>query len=126
MPNSTKKKPISKAAAAALKALESMVIPTADLDVHIKETERLLKPAGFSLKYGVIAYVGRTYRGSRHAQVNVDSGQFSSTWPEWAFGVAEGALRFNKRVVVVYKNDRPIGRNLLNVLCLNIPAPPPV
>jgi hypothetical protein len=34
-----------------------------------------------------------------------------TTWPEWAFGVAEGALHFNKKVFVVY-NNQPFGNNL--------------
>src|SRR5262245_4533164 len=42
-------------------------------------------------------------------QVNISSGGFTSTWPEWAFGVAEGALHFNKKVWGIY-NNQPFGK----------------
>jgi len=41
--------------------------------------------------------------------------------PEWAFGVAEGALHFNKKVWVIY-NNQPFGSNLLQVLCTSTPV----
>jgi hypothetical protein len=46
---------------------------------------------------------------------------FGSTWPEWAFGVAEGALHSNKKVLVLYDNQ-PFGSNLQQVLCSNTPV----
>ena len=119
MPKTTKE-PMSKAAAAALKAVENMVLPTAgDLDVHIDQVRERLKAAGFSADFGSIVYTGRMSSGSGQVQVNISSGGFASTWPEWAFGVAEGALHFNKKVFVIY-NDQPAGSNLLQVLCTNI------
>src|SRR5262245_37934701 len=121
MPKTTKKKPISKAAAAALKAMENMVIKTADLDVHIEQVTKRLKTAGIGSDIGSIAYAGRNPSGSGHVQVNIGSGGFASTWPEWAFGVAEGALHFNKKVWVIY-NNQPFGSNLLQVLCTNTPV----
>ncbi len=36
-----------------------------------------------------------------------------------AYGVAEGALHFDKKVLVLY-NDEPFGSNLLQVVCTNI------
>jgi hypothetical protein len=111
---------MSKPAAAALKALENMVFPKAgDLDVHVDQLRERLKAAGFSADFGSIVYTGRTSSGSGQVQVNISSGGFASTWPEWAFAVAEGALHFNKKVFVIY-NDQPAGSNLLQVLCTNI------
>jgi hypothetical protein len=66
---------------------------------------------------------GRMSSGSGQVQVNIGSSGFASTWPEWAFGVAEGALHFNKKVFVIY-NDQPTGNNLLQVLCTNISVRP--
>ena len=120
MPKTPKKKPMSKAAAAALKAMENMVITTADLDVHIEQVTERLKAAGIGSDIGSIAYAGRS-SGSGQVQVNISSGGFASTWPEWAFGVAEGALHFNKKVWVIY-NNQPFGSNLLQVLCMNTPV----
>ena len=121
MPKTPKKKPMSKAAAAALKAMENMVITTADLDVHIEQVTERLKAAGIGSDIGSIAYAGRASSGSGQVQVNISSGGFASTWPEWAFGVAEGALHFNKKVWVIY-NNQPFGSNLLQVLCVNTPV----
>jgi hypothetical protein len=92
MPKTTKKKPMSKAAAAALKAMENMLIKTADLDVHIEQVTERLKAAGIGSDIGSIAYAGRASSGSGQVQVNTSSGGFASTWPEWAFGVAEGGV----------------------------------
>ena len=121
MPKTTKKKPMSKAAAAALNAMENMVVKTADFDVHIEQVTERLKAAGIGSDIGSIAYAGRASSGSGQVQVNTSSGGFASTWPEWAFGVAEGALHFNKKVWVIY-NDQPFGSNLLQVLCMNTPG----
>ena len=120
MPKTPKKKPMSKAAAAALKAMENMVITTADLDVHIEQVTERLKAAGLGSDIGSIAYAGRS-SGSGQVQVNIGSGGFASNWPEWAFGVAEGALHFNKKVLLLY-NNQPFGSNLLQVLCMNTPV----
>jgi hypothetical protein len=121
MAKTAKKKPMSKAAAAALKELENLVIKTAELDVHTKQVTERLKAAGISSDIGSIAYAGRASSGSGQVQVNISSGGFASTWPEWAFGVAEGALHFNKKVWVIY-NNQPFGSNLLQVLCMNTPV----
>ena len=128
MPKTPKKKPMSKAAAAALKAMENMVIKTADLDVHIEQVTERLKAAGIGSDVGSIAYAGRASSGSGQVQVNISSGGFASTWPEWAFGVAEGALHFNKKVWVIYNSlqsrrrtvrGSPVARTRFKVLtCL--------
>jgi len=126
MPKTAKKKPMSKAAAAALKALENMVIPTADAAVHIERVmHERLNAAGISVDIGRIDHVGRAIwddpSGDRRVQVTVGQGSFASDWPEWAFGVAEGALHFNKKVLLTY-NDRPLGSNLLEVLYMRLPV----
>jgi hypothetical protein len=121
MAKTAKKKPMSKAAAAALKEMENLLIRTAELDVHIKQMTQKLNNAGISSDIGFIVYAGRSSSGSGQVQVNISSGGFASTWPEWAFGVAEGALHFNKKVWVIY-NNQPFGSNLLQVLCLNTPV----
>jgi hypothetical protein len=63
MPKTPKKKPMNKAAAAALKAMENMVITTADLDVHIEQVTERLKAAGLGSDIGSIAYAGRASSG---------------------------------------------------------------
>jgi len=105
----------------ALKAMENMVIDTADLDVQLKQMTEKLNAAGISVDLGSIVLAGRFSDGSRWVQVNIGSTGFASAWPEWAFGVAEGALHFNKKVVVVY-NNQPFGNNLLQALCTNNPV----
>ena len=76
-----------------------------------------LNSAGISVDTGYVALAGRDSSGSGWVQVNISSGGFASTWPEWAFGVAEGALHFNKKVFVVY-NNQPFGNNQPHVPCL--------
>jgi hypothetical protein len=103
-----------------LKAMENTVVKSAELDVHLKQVTEKLAAAGLASDVGYIAYAGRSSTGSGQVQVNINSGGFASTWPEWAYGVAEGALRFNKKVWVIY-NNQPFGNNLLQVLCLKDP-----
>jgi len=100
---------------AALKAMENLVIATADLDVHLMQMTEKLNALRIGADAGSIVLAGRFSDGSRWVQVNISSGGFASTWPEWAFGVAEGALHFNKKVFVVY-NNQLFGNNLLQVL----------
>ena len=124
MPKTAKKKPMSKAATAALKALQNMVI--SDAAVHIDPVmQEKLKAAGISVDIGRIDYVGRAIwedpSGDHRVQVTVGQGSFASDWPDWAFGVAEGALHFNKKVLLAY-NDRPLGSNLLEVDCMRLPV----
>ena len=99
---------------------EHLDLKTADFDVHIEQVTERLKAAGLGSDIGSIAYAGRS-SGSGQVQVNISSGGFASIWPEWAFGVAEGALHFNKKVWVIY-NNQPFGSNLLQVLCTSTPV----
>ena|SRR5262249_8610881 len=125
MPRKTaKKKPMSKVTAKlppALRAMDNQIVKAANLDVHIKELKGMLDAAGFNADIGSIVYAGRAASGTGEVQVNIGSSGFASTWPEWAYGVAEGALHFNKRVLVIY-NDQPFGFNLLKVFCMNTPV----
>jgi hypothetical protein len=98
--------------------MENVVIETADLEAQFKQVVEKLNAAGINADIGSIVYAGRTSSGSGPVQVNIGSSGFASIWPEWAFGVAEGALHFNKKVFVIY-NDQPFGSNLLQVLCTN-------
>jgi hypothetical protein len=117
MPKATKKRSMRKAIAAALK--ENMIFETTDLDLQLKQMRERLQPAGISVAIGSIGLAGRNPSGSGSVQLNIGSGGYGSIWPEWAYGVAEGALHFNKKVIVLY-NDQPFGSNLLQVLCMNI------
>jgi hypothetical protein len=125
MPRKTaKKKPMSKVAAKlppALRAMDNQIFKAVNLDVRVKELKGMLDAAGFNADIGSIVYAGRAASGTGEVQVNIGSSGFASTWPEWAYGVAEGALHFNKRVLVIY-NDQPFGFNLLKVFCMNTPV----
>ena len=102
---------------AALSALENLAVKKEDLKAHFKQVTETLAAAGIASDIGSIAYAGRASSGSGQVQVNISSGGYASTWPEWAFNVAEGALHFNKKVWVIY-NNQPFGNNLLQVLCM--------
>jgi hypothetical protein len=125
MPRKTaKKKPMSKVAAKlppALRAMDNQIFKAVNLDVRVKELKGMLDAAGFNADIGSTVYAGRAASGTGEVQVNIGSSGFASTWPEWAYGVAEGALHFNKRVLVIY-NDQPFGFNLLKVFCMNTPV----
>ena len=117
MPKTSKKKPLGKTVAATLKAMENMVFETTDFDVQLKQMREMLNAPGMNVDVGSIVIAGRTSSGSTMVQINIASGGWSSNWPEWAYGVAEGALHFNRKVLVVY-NNVPSGSNLLSASCL--------
>jgi len=124
MAKTTKKsttKPIRKTTTKLPPALkENMAIETADLDVHIEQmTERL--NAAASTDIGDVIMAGRNPDGSGRVLLQIGSTRFVSNWPEWAYGVAEGALHFNKKLWVYYNNE-PFGDNLLQVFCMNTPV----
>ena len=122
MPKTTKKKPMSKAAAAALKAMENVISMAEDIDVHIEQVRERLRAAGISSEVGTILGAGRHTSGSCIVSVSIPQGSYASTWPEWAYGVAEGALHFKKKVFVTF-TDLPFGSNLLAVSCTNVAIP---
>ena len=119
MLKATKKKPMGKAVAAALKAMQNMVFETADRDVQLRQMKEILGPAGINVGFGVMVYAARTAVGFNVVGINVGSSSISTDWPEWAYGVAEGAVHFNKQVLLVYNNDVPSGANILFVGCLS-------
>jgi hypothetical protein len=100
-----------------LKALSDAATTQKSLDAQVKHATMALTALGIGSDIGTIAFAGRSSSGGL-VQVNIPGGGFSSQWPEWAYGVAEGALRFNKKVWVIY-NNQPFGSNLLQVLCLS-------
>lgn len=119
----TKATPTKKAApklAMVLKTLSDAATTHKTLDAQVKQVTTVLAAAGIGSDIGTIAFAGRSSTAGL-VQVNIPSGGFSSQWPEWAFGVAEGALHFNKKVWVIY-NNQPFGGNLIQVLCVPQPA----
>ena len=119
----TKATPTKKAGpklAMVLKALSDAATTEKTLDAQVKQVTTALAAAGVSSATGTIAFAGRSSTGGL-VQVNIPAGGFSSQWPEWAYGVAEEALHFNKKVWVIY-NSQPFGGNLIQVLCLPQPA----
>ena len=103
-----------------LKALGDAAATQKTLDAQVKQVTTVLAAAGVGSDIGTIAFAGRSSTAGL-VQVNIPAGGFSSQWPEWAFGVAEGALHFNKKVWVIY-NNQPFGSNLIQVLCMSQPA----
>jgi hypothetical protein len=116
----TNKKRMIKAVAAALKAMENTVYETKDRDVRLKQVTEGLNAAGLDAKWdwGRIIFAGRDASGAGWVTVGLKIGnnEYDSIWPEWAYGIAENALHFNKWLEVQY-NDQPFGENLLRVSC---------
>jgi hypothetical protein len=106
--------------ATVLKALSDAATTQKTLDAQVRQVTTALAAAGIGSDIGTIAFAGRSSTGGL-VQVNIPGGGFSSQWPEWAYGVAEGALHFNKKVWVIY-NNQPFGSNLIQVLCIAQPA----
>jgi hypothetical protein len=121
MPKSTKKKPRSKAVAAALKAMENLSFETADLDFQLKQLTESLKAIDTIANLGSIWYAGGTIDGSHSVAVVIGSTSYWSTWPDWAYEIAKDALHFNRQVLLMYQNQ-PTGLNLLWVYCSNRPV----
>jgi hypothetical protein len=118
----TKKKPMPKAVAAALKAMGNMTFENADLGAQLEQLRETLSPAGV-INLGSIYCAGRLSSGDAFVEVSVGSppiGYFS-IWPEWAYEIAKDALLFNKQVVLMY-SDAPIGPNLQMAICSNRPV----
>jgi hypothetical protein len=118
MAKTAKKKSMKKAVAAALKATENMVFETANLDSQIEQIKEMLKPNVLGFGIGQIRQAGRYPTGDGFVGIQIGSTTWSSLWPEWAYLIAEGALHFNKQVLVMY-NDQPFGDNLVLVVCLS-------
>jgi hypothetical protein len=83
---------------------------------ELKQLEKLALEVGSKGYFGKIAFVGQASNGIYNVQFNVDNGSgYSSTWPEWAFKLAQSALLHNKKVFVIATGD-PFGSNLIQVL----------
>jgi len=101
---------------AVLKTLHDVTV-TSTFDVQFKEVTQKLAASGIASDVGTIAFAGRDSSGQGEVQFNTSTMGYSSSWPEWAYQIAESALHFNKQVWVIYK-DKPFGTNLLTVLCM--------
>ena len=77
-------------------------------------------PLGVSVYVGTIANVGQNSVGGNQVQFNdpATNTGYASSWPQWAFGLAEEALLAGKEVLLV-ANGLPFGSNLLTVLILS-------
>jgi hypothetical protein len=79
----------------------------------------IVAQAGFQATIGTIAFAGQYASGEYAVQYNDDqNGGFSSTWPQWAFELAQAALLGNKKVWVASNGD-PFGSNLVFVLIMS-------
>lgn len=119
MPKTAKKVSAKKRAPklpAALKGLQNSAIGEGGFGAHVAQASTELARSGINAGFGSIYSVGRIADGSGIVQVDIDSGGFVSVWPEWAYGVAEAALHWGRKVLIVYK-DQPIGSNLMQVVC---------
>jgi hypothetical protein len=114
-----KKKTVSKAVAAALKAMENMVFETTDLDAQLKQFKEKLSPLGVNTDFATVTLAGVYSSGSNQVSIIIGSSTFASPWPEWAYTIAEDALHFSKQLLLMYNNE-PFGSNLLLVLCSNL------
>jgi|SRR6516162_9161255 hypothetical protein len=123
MSKATKKKLKSKAAVKLPRGLmENMFVET-DLDAHLKQ---MTAASGISVSSGHVEYIARSWRNPAEGWVNLaitagpnQGAAFFSVWPEWAYNIAEGALHFNKQMMVSYDSTTlPMGNSLLGVICL--------
>ena len=84
----------------------------------LKQVTEGLNAAGLDAKWDWcrVIYAGRDASGAGWVTVgpNNSNSEYDSIWPEWAYGIAENALHFNKWVEVQY-NDQPFGENLMRV-----------
>ena len=89
-------KPTKKDVALAAEVMEKMTFNTADeLKVQLKQMNEKLKDTGIKIDDGYVQRVGRIIpsegTGEYYVQISLDD--VPSRWPEWAYGVAEGAAR---------------------------------
>jgi len=101
-----------------LRAISQVTVPdvSAGLDRH--PLAQAADAAGLTLRIGRIVLAGSYSTGTRWVQFNVDGdGGYASSWPEWAYDIAEKALIENIKVLVLSNGD-PFGSNLSTVLLL--------
>jgi hypothetical protein len=117
-------KPTKKDVALAAEVMEKMTFNTADeLKVQLKQMNEKLKDTGIKIDDGYVQRVGCIIpsegTGEYYVQISLDD--VPSRWPEWAYGVAEGALHFNKQMLLVYRPSQ-LKADLLHMHWLNLPA----
>src|SRR5262249_28065762 len=91
-----------------------------DLRAALPRVETLLAPAALGVAFVTVEYAGRDADENGWVSISyVGGSQFSySIWPEWAYGVAEGALHFGKQLLLVFPaNEVASGGNLTLALC---------
>jgi len=97
-------------------AANKVTVPdvSAGLDRH--PLAQAADAAGLTSGIGRIVLAGSYPNGAKWVQFNVDGGSgFASSWPDWAYDVAEKAL-IDKIKVWVLSNGDPFGSNLSLVL----------
>ena len=98
-------------------AAAEIKIAGAELADLPKQLTYIVAQAVFQATTGTIAFAGQYATGNYAVQYNDQNGGFSSTWPLWAFELANAALLGSKRVWVASNGD-PFGTNLVFVLIL--------
>ena len=99
------------------RAAAEIKVTGGDLTSPPSQLTDLVTQAGFQATTGTIAFAGQYASGGYAVQYNDQNGGFSSTWPLWAFELAQAALIGSKRVWVASNGD-PFGSNLVFVLIL--------
>jgi hypothetical protein len=100
-------------------ATAELTIPDVSRAKLREQLANAASPLGISVYVGTIANVGQNSGGGNQVQFDDQATNtgYVSTWPQWAFGLAEAALLAGKEVLLV-ANGTPFGSNLLNVLIL--------
>jgi hypothetical protein len=100
-------------------ATAELTIPDVSRGKLREQLANAASPLGISVYVGTIANVGQNSGGGNQVQFDDQATNtgYVSTWPQWAFGLAEAALLAGKEVLLV-ANGTPFGSNLLNVLIL--------
>ncbi len=127
MPKNTKKTKSPKSNAklrSALQAIQQAIAAgQGDLRTRTAAMQETMTGAGIAFVWLNVRYAGRDPGGKGWVFVTYEGGSnFSySIWPEWAYGVAEGALHFNKQVLVAIPADQlAAGNNLTLALCSDV------
>jgi hypothetical protein len=99
-------------------------VPASQLRARAADINAELAAQMLSVAWLKLHYAGRDPEGN--GWVKADDITFASSsrvswsiWPEWAYGVAEGAIHFDKHLFVVYSTsgDPPDGNNITLALC---------
>jgi hypothetical protein len=99
-----------------LRAASQVTVPdvSAGLDRH--PLAEAADAAGLTTLFGQIVLAGSYPNGTKWVQFNVNGGGgYASSWPDWAYDIAEKALVDQTKVLVLSNGD-PFGSNLSLVL----------